>query len=150
MLRSTLMLGSFLVLGMPLVQLGLVIWHNLCGPRPPARQPPIRRRASVRVRVRAWRAFFWRRWRTTFPAPSAVRAKPRNQSRKMSDIYKVRSLFARRGRIRIGFGRMWLSAIYLWLSSPPAVARANATSARRVVSRNQTWYCRGRWCANRR
>lgn len=52
MLRSTLMLGSFLVLGMPLVQLGLVIWHNLCGPRPPARQPPIRRRASVRVRVR--------------------------------------------------------------------------------------------------
>jgi hypothetical protein len=59
-----------------------------------------------------------------FPAPSAVRAKPRNQSRKMSDIYKVRSLFARRGRIRIGFGRMWLSAIYLWLSSPPAVARA--------------------------
>ena len=126
MLRSTLMLGSFLVLGMPLVQLGLVIWHNLCGPRPPARQPPIRRRACVRVRVRvrALRAFFWRRWRTMFPAPSAVRAKPRNQSRKMSDIYKVRSLFARRGRIRIGFGRMWLSAIYLWLSSPPAVARA--------------------------
>ena len=129
MLRSTLMLGSFLVLGMPLVQLGLVIWHNLCGPRPPARQPPIRRRSCVRVRVRvrALRAFFWRRWRTMFPAPSAMRAKPRNQSRKMSDIYKVR--FPRErpdaAASEIGFGfRMWLCAICLWLSSPPAVATA--------------------------